>query len=402
MKKYNTEAERKEARRQSKARSRAKIKAAKIAAAGITVQGTQASTTAVLSTAAPAVNITHVGIVTDHSVSMQGIRHQAKADLGRLLYPFRDSDSPATPFYITHAKCGVSKYGSFQSKYSGYNSISESSVAAKHTRADLEDYVTPCGCTPLYDAVMLLIDELEKLPAVSNAAFLVQVITDGVENASITSSSVLARRIKTLQDTDRWTFTFRVPKGQSYTIVDRLNLQPGNVLEWETTADGMNKSSVVNAAATQSYIASRGAGQTSTKSFYANLSNVTSSQVEKACADISADISIWPVATAEDGMQVRDFVEKRLKGKTMVRGTAFYQLTKTEKNVQSYKKIIIRDKSTNAVYGGESARKLLKLPTNANVRLSPGDHGGFDIFIQSTSVNRKILKGTQVVYWEKA
>jgi len=33
------------------------------------------------------------------------------------------------------------------------------------------------------------------------------------------------------------------------------------------------------------------------------------------------------------------------------------------------------------------------------IKLAPGDYGNFEIFIQSTSNNRKLLAGTKCVYW---
>ena len=32
--------------------------------------------------------------------------------------------------------------------------------------------------------------------------------------------------------------------------------------------------------------------------------------------------------------------------------------------------------------------------------MAPGDHGNFDVFIQSTSTNRNLVAGTEVMYWE--
>jgi hypothetical protein len=84
----------------------------------------------------------------------------------------------------------------------------------------------------------------------------------------------------------------------------------------------------------------------------------------------------------------------------MLKGAGFYQLTKTEPLVQDHKRILIRDKTTQAVYFGSAARQMLGLPAWGGVRLAPGDHGNFDIFIQSTSVNRKLAKGTSLIYWE--
>jgi hypothetical protein len=43
---------------------------------------------------------------------------------------------------------------------------------------------------------------------------------------------------------------------------------------------------------------------------------------------------------------------------------------------------------------------MLGLPRVGDARVRPGDHGKFDVFVQSTSVNRKLSYGTQVMYWE--
>jgi hypothetical protein len=53
------------------------------------------------------------------------------------------------------------------------------------------------------------------------------------------------------------------------------------------------------------------------------------------------------------------------------------------------------------MYSGSDARTLIGLPTSGNARLHPGNHGNYDIFIQSTSINRKLVGGTGVLYWEK-
>jgi hypothetical protein len=50
------------------------------------------------------------------------------------------------------------------------------------------------------------------------------------------------------------------------------------------------------------------------------------------------------------------------------------------------------------VYRGPEARKLLGLPDHS-VRVRPGDHQ-FKIFIQSTSINRKLLAGTQLLVFD--
>jgi hypothetical protein len=63
--------------------------------------------------------------------------------------------------------------------------------------------------------------------------------------------------------------------------------------------------------------------------------------------------------------------------------------------------IAIRARNTGKIFAGADARKMIGLPTDQNARLHPGDHGEYDIFIQSESVNRKLVAGTGVLYWEK-
>ena len=89
-------------------------------------------------------------------------------------------------------------------------------------------------------------------------------------------------------------------------------------------------------------------------------------------------------------------------GKEWIKGAAFYALIKTEKKVQPYKMVALRVKTSGKVYSGQVAREMLGIgQATDTVRLVPGDHGKFDVFIQSTSVNRKIPAGTEVLYWKK-
>lgn len=55
------------------------------------------------------------------------------------------------------------------------------------------------------------------------------------------------------------------------------------------------------------------------------------------------------------------------------------------------------EKGKGSVYGGEDARRLLDLPDHVT-KVRPGNHANFDIFIQSTSINRKLKNGTRVIY----
>lgn len=394
--KYKTEAERKQARRESKQRSRAKMKLLK-SQQNLKVNRVEAT---IAPTASP-IRITYVAIARDHSSSMSGIRESARQDYNNLIRTIKDNESPTNKSFVTTVECGVQEGAGWNGQC--ISRVANSTIPASAVQ-EASSYSTNGGSTPLWDAVGIAINNLiiNTANQTGDISYLVQIVTDGEENSSRQWTALALRNeIQRLQATDKWTFTFRVPKGRAQQLANRLGIPAGNIYEWETTEKGMRESSVHTSAATKAFYGARAVGATSTLSFYADLKNVSSNEVKANCTDISAEVSIWPVAATEDSMQIRDFVTKR-SGKHFTPGTAFYQLNKPEKCVQSYKKLAIRDKSSNAVYGGDAARLLLKLPTGVNIKLKPGDHGNYDLFVQSTSVNRKVQKNTQVLFWEGA
>lgn len=98
--------------------------------------------------------------------------------------------------------------------------------------------------------------------------------------------------------------------------------------------------------------------------------------------DVPADTPIAP------------FVEGKLNRPYRL-GEAFYQLTVPVK-VQATKQVVLQDRKTRQLFAGKQARTLLGLP-EAEVRVAPDQHPDYDIFIQSTSVNRKLLAGQKIV-----
>jgi len=227
-------------------------------------------------------------------------------------------------------------------------------------------------------------------------SFLVMVITDGYENASRTyNAEKLRKKIETLQKTDRWTFAFRVPRGLKNVIVNGLGVPEGNVAEWEQTTQELERSTFVNVAATQSYYADRAKGVRASTRFYSDLHNVKVKDVQNKLSEIKG-FQVWKV---KDTTQIKPFVEDKLGNKEMKVGAAFYQLMKPEK-IQGHKQICIRHKYSGKVYTGDQARKLLGIPKGGEVKVYPGNHGDYDVFVQSTSSNRKLLADTEVLYWE--
>ena len=341
----------------------------------------------------------YIGFARDHSGSMSSLAKYAARDYNATTASVREAAIKENQdTVVSVVELGYGRTASVR------HVVMNSNVTALEPLAEGAYSASGAG-TPLFDAVGALIEEFEAKPDASdpNVSFLLMITTDGQENASRHwSASRLMEKIRQLQGTDRWTFVFRVPRGYAMYLT-RFGVPEGNILEWEQTAKGIEVAAVQTTQAFTGYFSARSAGERSTRSFYVNVADVPKREIETKLADISAEINLWPVAAKEDGTLIRDFVEKRLKGKPMLKGAAFYQLTKTEDEVQDYKVIAVRDRTTNAVYAATiGVRQLLGLPTYGTIRLKPGNHGNYDIFIQSTSVNRKLKAGTQVLYFEKA
>lgn len=254
--------------------------------------------------------------------------------------------------------------------------------------------VSARGGTALFDAVGSGIEYLKSyvpLPD-QDVSYLVISITDGEENASRKYDSFSFNRLlKETQATDLWTFTFLLPPGSKDRFCSRFGIPVGNIREWEATTQGVREYAVANSQGITSYFSSRQRGIKSTKSFYTDLSDLTSKDVKKNLDDISGMVRVLPVDREED---IKTFVEKNM-GK-YVPGTAFYQLTKDEKKVQDYKQLLVMEKGKKAVFGGPDARSVLGIP-DGDLKIKPGNHGNWDVFVQSTSSNRKLVRGTKVL-----
>lgn len=327
-----------------------------------------------------------VGILRDHTGSMRSITAAAMKDYNSIieeLVSSADTNNIDIRVY-THECPNIS---------TEYRDTPVKSVPK------LRSYSAWGSHTPLFRDVNTLMNAIKR-DMKADDTVLIMALTDGEDTHGHTNSSrEFAKNCIDLQATDRWTITFRVPDKRSVQLLTSFGVQAGNIQIWETTEEGFAKSNVETVSSLRSYTSSVASGAyTSTTKFHANLDNVTQQQVKVNLRDISQEVLILPVSGAE-GQQIRSFVENRI-GRKMKKGAAFYQLMKTEPKVQDYKKIIIRDKLSNAIYEGAAARDLLGVPHNGDIKLAPGRHGNYDIFIQSTSVNRSLDKNSQVIYWE--
>ncbi len=251
------------------------------------------------------------------------------------------------------------------------------------------------GGTPLYDAIGTTLVDVPT----NDDTNLVFVITDGFENRSVRWGEAGIRDfIQHRLNTDMWTFVFSVPPHSKSATARQFGVPVGSIQEWEQTEAGMAQSATSRNIGTQSAYQMYSEGHTNVASkFFVELGKANVGDVEKVLDEVTSALVSWSVTKESD---ITSFVDTKLakQGKKYRPGAAFYELTKAEK-VQPGKALLIQEKKTGRVFGGRRVREFLGLPTGpgVNVKVVPGNHGDFNVFVQSTSSNRILPRGTHVL-----
>lgn len=328
--------------------------------------------------------INHVALVLDASGSMQGHRRDVVrvadehvkrlADLSKQL----DQETRVTAYTFDYSE-------NIQCIYYDKDALRLPSLEGKYK---------PGGSTALLDATARAINDLKHTATLyGDHAFLVYVLTDGYENASKHYSP---QTFKTLLDSlpDNWTKAAFVPDASSLEYAKQFGFPMGNMLVWDSTVPGGIET--VNAAlhtSTQSYFAARSSGVRSSTGLFTLDTSKLGQKIGMLKPTSRNYVTVQVLGNVP--LSIREFCEARL-GVRYRLGAAFYQLTKPE-DIQSNKQVAIRDKKGN-VYVGQDARQLLSLP-DYTIRVNPAQQTEYTIFVQSTSVNRKLVPGTEVLYF---
>jgi hypothetical protein len=145
--------------------------------------------------------------------------------------------------------------------------------------------------------------------------------------------------------------------------------------------------------ATDTYMQARSTGVRGTRSLFTlHTENLTPTTVSSTLVEVPktayTEFTVSPSHTT-----IRDAVQA-VTG-SYRQGSTFYQLVKTE-NIQPQKEVAVKDKANGKLYSGRAARQLLGLP-DAHARVAPTQHPNYDIFVQSTSSNRKLVPFTTAI-----
>lgn len=200
-----------------------------------------------------------IAIVLDRSGSMGPIRAEAVAMFNEQIKAIKETTAGMD------TKVSFATFSTVADKPLIFNESADKLVPLT------ESSYTPDGWTAMFDGVGSMIDALSKLPEASDedCSFLVVVISDGAENYSREYNAVsIADKIKTLQGTKRWTFSYLGANQDLSVVSQTLGIPLGNTYRFTASVPGAYAASTVNSASTRSYMGARGQGMTSSANFY--------------------------------------------------------------------------------------------------------------------------------------
>lgn len=256
-------------------------------------------------------------------------------------------------------------------------------------------YYSTNGNTALIDATLQAVSDLAETPErYGDHSFLLYAMTDGEENASSARPHALSARLSGLPG--NWTLAALVPNANGVHEAKRFGFPAGNIEVWDTTSTlGAEEAGGHIRRATDAYMQARASGIRSTTTlFKTDASTVNALTIQQAGLKALTHNAYVLIPVPRE-VDIRGFTEECGLGYVVGRG--FYELNKTE-TIQPQKEIAVVERAGRSnVYVGRDARQLIGLPDMA-VRVKPDYNREYAIFVQSTSVNRKLLPGTRYLY----
>ncbi|MEU7136611.1 vWA domain-containing protein [Streptomyces sp. NPDC046261] len=260
------------------------------------------------------------------------------------------------------------------------------------------------GMTALLAATLKSQRELAQTAQLyGDHSFLTFVLTDGQENASHRCPDAPAKDPRELVQAvakvietqeDNWTLAVLVPDQMGKREAMQCGFPKDNIAVWDATStQGLEEAGQVIQQATEKFMVGRAQGIRGSRAVFSTTAEAVNKDTIKAAGLTPANPSEYQLIPVARAAAIRDWVIEC--GYTYRTGCAFYQLSKSEK-IQAKKQIAVLEKKTDRVYTGPQARALLGLP-DMEVRVKPDHNDDFTIFVQSTSVNRKLVPNTRLL-----
>ncbi|MFJ2932994.1 vWA domain-containing protein [Streptomyces sp. NPDC087219] len=260
------------------------------------------------------------------------------------------------------------------------------------------------GMTALLAAALKSQRELAQTAQLyGDHSFLTFVLTDGQENASHRCPDAPSKDRRELVDAvaemirtqeDNWTLAVLVPDQTGKHEAMQGGFPKDNVAIWDATStQGLEEAGQVIQEATEKFMVGRSKGIRGSRAVFSVGAEAVNKDTVEAAGLAPVDPSEYELIAVARDAAIRDWVVE--SGHAYRTGGAFYQLSKSEK-IQARKQIAVLEKKTDRVYAGPEARSLLGLP-DVEVRVKPDHNDDFTIFVQSTSVNRKLVPNTRLL-----
>ena len=132
---------------------------------------------------------------------------------------------------------------------------------------------------------------------------------------------------------------------------------------------------------------------------FADLGSKIAVESRYTKSDASGLIPVSPtrfqILHVDDNCDIKSFVENA--GIRFHKGRGFYQFTKPEM-VQEHKEVVLCNKITRDMFTGAEARNFIGLPFGERGKIRPKYFEDYEVYIQSTSSNRKLMGGTKFLY----
>ncbi len=260
------------------------------------------------------------------------------------------------------------------------------------------------GMTALLAATLKSQGELAQTAQLyGDHSFLTFVLTDGQENAShrcpdapSTNPRELVQAVAQLvaRQQDNWTLAVLVPDQMGKREAMQCGFPKDNIAIWDATStQGLEEAGQVIQQATEKFMVGRAQGIRGSRAVFSTGADAVNKDTIEAAGLTPVDPAKYQLIPVARDAGIREWVVEC--GHTYRTGAAYYQLSKAEK-IQAGKQIAVLEKKTDRVFTGPQARALLGLP-DTEVRVKADHNDDFTIFVQSTSVNRKLVAHTRLL-----
>lgn len=248
------------------------------------------------------------------------------------------------------------------------------------------------GGTAMLDAITLSIEDFyEVSQKYGDHSFMIYVLSDGEENSSKTKAENFSKFLSKMPD--NFTVCALAPSSNAAKLLEGYGLHKGNIDKWDTTEKGVEEVGRKMEKSIENFYTARTQGIRSYSSVFSDLNKVTTEDIKK----VAKEIKNFEIVINKDvkAVYIKPLVESETN-RPYIKGKAFYELVKRE-TVQESKSIAVQDKKNGKVYIGYDARVILGLPDKGEIKVDPVQSSKWNIYVQSTSVNRNVIPKQRVL-----